>query len=117
MKTVKAADILEKGMFHMVDRASTYDKPKGERSIPPTVAAYKAITGTTNIATDEQGWLFMVILKLVRSQQGDFKLDNYEDAAAYCALMGESAAEERNQVSDEILTKEEQEIRQYVNQG
>lgn len=105
---VSAADILQKGMSHMEDRASTYDKPTGERSIPATLAAYKAITGTDNITTDEQGWLFMVVLKLVRSQQGCFKLDNYEDAAAYCALMGESAAVFRSGVpmnNEEYMSK------------
>lgn len=34
----------------------------------------------------------MMFVKAVRSQQGDFKLDNYEDGAAYFALMGEQAS-------------------------
>ena len=44
----------------------------------------------------ERGWLFMAILKMVRSQQGAYRADNYEDGAAYFALMGEAACEERN---------------------
>lgn len=38
----------------------------------------------------------MALLKMVRSQQGNYKADNYEDLAAYSALMGEAACEERN---------------------
>jgi len=47
------------------------------------------------VDTEEKGWLFMVLLKIVRSQQGDFKLDNYEDGGAYFGLMGEAANKER----------------------
>lgn len=36
----------------------------------------------------------MALLKAVRSQQGRFKADNYEDGAAYFALAGEAAAAE-----------------------
>ena len=46
--------------------------------------------------TGERGWLFMAILKMVRSQQGNYRADNYEDLAAYSSLMGEAACEERN---------------------
>lgn len=86
---VTAAQILEAGIGHMKDRATTYDKPDGERSMGATVEAFESITGHS--LTEEQGWLFMGVLKMVRSQQGDFKLDNYEDGAAYFALQGESA--------------------------
>lgn len=55
-----------------------------------TVSAFNAITDQ-EIST-EQGWLFMALLKAVRTQQGDFRLDNYEDGAAYFALMGEQAS-------------------------
>lgn len=55
-----------------------------------TVKAFNAITSHT--LTEEQGWLFMGLLKMVRSQSGDFKADNFEDEAAYAALRGECAA-------------------------
>lgn len=90
---VNAADVLEAGVGHMRDRASTYDKPEGERSMSATVNAFKAVTGVN--MTEEQGWLFMVLLKAVRSQQGNFKLDNYEDGAAYFGLMAEAGCEAR----------------------
>lgn len=91
--TTKAADVLQAALGHMQDRAATYDKPEGERSMPATVAAFNALTGHT--LTAEQGWLFMTVLKLCRTQQGGHRPDNYEDGAAYFALMGEQAACDR----------------------
>ena len=38
----------------------------------------------------------MALLKAVRSQQGDYRADSYEDGAAYFALAGEAACNERN---------------------
>lgn len=90
MKT--APEILQAGIGHMQDRATTYDKPEGERSMAATVAAFNAVTGDGRMDTEERGWLFQLLLKAVRSQQGAFKLDNYEDGAAYFGLMGEAAA-------------------------
>lgn len=90
---VSAACILEQAAGHMKDRAATYDKPEGERSMPATVQAFNAITG--HQITAEQGWLLMAILKMVRSQNGDYRADSYEDGAAYFALAGEQAFEDR----------------------
>lgn len=92
---MKAFDVLEKASSHMKERESTYDSPGGERSIPKTVAMFKELTGIE--MTEEQGWLFMCCLKMVRMQQGNFRADNYEDLAAYAALACESASEERKQ--------------------
>lgn len=91
--TVTAHSILEQAGRHMRDRAATYDKPEGERSMGATVDAFRAITGHKLI--EEQGWLFMSLLKAVRSQQGAYRADSYEDGAAYCALAGEAAARDR----------------------
>jgi hypothetical protein len=77
----------------MEERAATYDQPQGERSIHKTVSMFNALTG--NLLTDEQGWLFMACLKMVRAQAGRYRADSYEDGAAYFALAGESAAQER----------------------
>jgi hypothetical protein len=92
---VKATDILTKAAGHLADRAKTYDKPEGERSMEKTVQMFNTLSGTQ--LTTEQGWLFMVLLKMVRSQQGAFKSDNYEDGAAYFALAGEAAEQVRNE--------------------
>jgi len=88
-----AGSILNTAAQHMVERAATYDQQGGERSIHKTVAMFNTLTGAG--LTDEQGWLFMVCLKMVRTQQGRYRADSYEDGAAYFALAGESAAQER----------------------
>lgn len=90
---VTAHSIINAAAHHMQERASTYDKPQGERSMAATVDAFRATTGIE--LTEEQGWHFMALLKLVRSQQGDLRLDSYEDGAAYFALAGEAAAKHR----------------------
>ncbi len=89
-----AANILRAAIGHMEQRASTYDKPEGERSMGATVDAFLAVTGVQ--MTEEQGWLFMALLKAVRSQQGAYRADSYEDGAAYFALAGEAAVRDRN---------------------
>lgn len=87
---VQAAAVLEAGAQHMRDRAATYDKPEGERSMEKVVQMFNLFTGHN--LTETEGWRFMLFLKLVRSTQGNFKLDNFEDAVAYEALAAESAA-------------------------
>ena len=89
----RASDILNKAAEHMEERAATYDQPQGERSISKTVIMFNTLT--EHGLTEEQGWLFMVCLKMVRAQQGRYRADSYEDGAAYFALAGESAAQER----------------------
>lgn len=96
-----ALQILTQAGSEMKDRATTYDNEDGERSIGKTVKAFAAVCGSSEVNTEEKGWLFMLILKLVRSQQGEFKLDNYVDATAYASLMGEAATDERG-VQDEV---------------
>ena len=91
---VNASDCLKKAAGHLSDRASTYDSLNGERSMARTISTFYALTDV--FVTEEQGWMFMALLKMVRSQQGDFKLDNYEDGAAYFALAAEAASEERS---------------------
>jgi hypothetical protein len=90
---MSAPSILRAAISHMKDRAKTYDKPEGERSMGATVEAFRAVSGVS--MTEEQGWLFMALLKAVRTQQGAHKADNYEDGAAYFALAGEAAMRDR----------------------
>lgn len=92
---MNADQILQAAAGHMKDRAATYDKPDGERSMAVTVEAFRAVTGDGLMNTEERGWLFMELLKAVRSQQGAYRADCYEDGAAYVALAGEAAARER----------------------
>ena len=86
---MKAPDILKKSAQHMLDRATTYDKPEGERSMAKTVQAFNAITGRD--ITTAEGWLMLVVLKQVRAFQNPGKphVDSLEDGPAYLALMAE----------------------------
>ena len=59
-----------------------------------TVDAFKAITGVT--LTEEQGWLFMAVLKAVRSQQGVYSSDSYEDGAAYVGRTSSKGRRDEN---------------------
>ena len=88
---ISPPDVLHAAAKHMEDREATYDTPGGERSMEKTVRMFNALMGGDRFMTTEQGWMFMALLKIVRSQQGDFKLDNYEDLAAYAALAAEAA--------------------------
>lgn len=92
-KPVNAHECLTSAAGHLKDRASAYDSPEGERSMGRTVDAFRSLTHIE--MTEEQGWMFMALLKMVRCQQGGFKLDNYEDGAAYFALAAEAASVER----------------------
>jgi len=84
-----APEILAVAVREMKARETLYDTPGGERSMANTVAIFNIACGTN--LSEEQGWKFMSCLKLVRSEQGDFQLDNYVDLAAYAALCGEAA--------------------------
>lgn len=81
--------ILQQAMDEVGDRATLYDKPQGEESMPTVVKMFNTLYQTG--LTVEQGWMFMTILKQVRSSNGDFKLDNYVDLAAYSAFAGKAA--------------------------
>lgn len=89
---MKAHDVLATAAMEMDDRAKTYDAPQGERSMGRVVHAFFAVTGID--MSEQQGWQFMELLKMVRSNQGGYRPDNFVDGAAYAALAGECAARE-----------------------
>ena len=86
----RASDILAQAAAEMKDRGATYDQPQGERSMGKTVAAFAAVTGIQ--MSEQQGWQFMELLKMVRSNQGGYRADSFVDGAAYASLAGEAAA-------------------------
>ena len=86
---MKADEILKQALEILTQRGIDYNKKAGERSMEEVVAAFNILTHSN--LTTEQGWLFMTILKVSRSQQGNVKLDNYIDGANYFALAGEQA--------------------------
>lgn len=93
---MKAPDYLQKALDEMMDRASQRDTPDGERSMAATVEAFWTIYGDSisrdGVMTETQGWQFMVLLKMVRGANGDYREDDYVDEVAYAALAAESAS-------------------------
>lgn len=90
----KAAELLGRAAKHMHDRAATYDKPEGERSMGRAVQAFNAITGHT--LSESEGWLFMAQLKAVRGfTRESYHADSFEDLIAYAALCAEARGEGR----------------------
>ena len=59
-----------------------------ERSMHRAVAAFNALT--KHNLTENDGWVFMAVLKLARSRAGATNPDDYIDGAAYLALALES---------------------------
>lgn len=90
---IPALNIMQEAIDEMKDRATQYEQPDGERSIKRTVEMFNALTGHN--LTTEQGWKFMICLKLVRSESGKCRRDNYVDGAAYFALAGEEGSRGR----------------------
>lgn len=87
--TPKAAELLGRAARHMHDRATTYDKPEGERSMGRCVEAFNAITG--HELSESEGWLLLAVLKQVRLfTRKDYHADSAEDAIAYLALLAEA---------------------------
>ena len=92
---MKAGEFLKKAEQCLVNRGINYDAKNGERSISKVVKCFNEITGKH--ITNEEGWMFMTLLKIVRSQQGESKEDNFVDGAAYFSLMGEESINYKKQ--------------------
>jgi hypothetical protein len=85
---MRAEEILKEAQATLIDRGLNYDSDGGERTMDVLVPAFNMITGHN--LTRKQGYLFMVLLKAARSQQGADKMDNWVDMAAYAGLAGEA---------------------------
>lgn len=95
--TLDAPSILDMAAKHMRDRAATYDKPEGERSMAATVQAFNTITARTGdrALSESEGWLLMQVLKDVRDRQrASPHRDSLEDCTAYSALKAEARLRE-----------------------
>lgn len=94
---IGADEILQVANEAIAQRGVMYDSTgqQQERSMGKVVAMFNALTG--HELTNEQGWKFMCLLKLARSEQGEFSLDSFIDLAAYAALAGEEAAKRTQQ--------------------
>lgn len=78
-----AADVLK-------ERGQSRDKGDSERSMAVIVKIFNAATGLN--LTEEQGWKFMLCLKMGRMVGGKFHFDDYIDLVGYSALLAECAA-------------------------
>lgn len=87
--TFTAPSMLQKASELMVERAVQYDSPEGERSMEKIVNSFNSITG--HRLTESEGWMFMILLKLVRDNTREVgHQDSCEDLIAYSSLYGES---------------------------
>jgi hypothetical protein len=73
--------------FNAIDQRGETRDCNEERSMASCVAAFNAMFDKK--MSEEQGWWFMVLLKMSRSKGGKRNEDDYVDGAAYCALAGE----------------------------
>lgn len=88
---LNAVDVLNEASATLSERAKERDHEEaGERSMERCVESFNAMRGH-NLSV-EDGWMFMVFLKMARSVNGAFRKDDYVDMAAYCGLAGEEAA-------------------------
>lgn len=87
-----AQELLNSCVKEMNERAISRDTAN-ERSMGSTVKAFNQMFNKD--LTEEQGWHFMVLLKMSRSKGGEVRKDDYVDQAAYSALAGECALHER----------------------
>lgn len=87
---MKAHEFLEKAKEQMEERAKLRDKPDGERVVETLVIMFNTLTG--HRLSEADGWKFLLLLKLVRGENGDYHPDDYIDLAAYSGLLGEAEA-------------------------
>ena len=81
-----AEGFLEEAAQTMRQRGRQYDNGQ-ERSMGRVIKAFNAITG--HDLKEADGWLLMIVLKLVRDQKEHPHRDSLVDAIAYAALRAE----------------------------
>jgi len=82
-----ASELCLKASELLAERGKQYDGSGKERSMASTVAAFNAVYGTN--LTEQQGWHFMILLKMARQRAGGH-IDSAEDLIAYAALAAEN---------------------------
>lgn len=95
---MKADNILLQAAEIMKERAFQRDVGE-ERVMAKVVAMQNAAFG--NSMTEQEGWAFMVFLKIARGVSGKFRLDDFQDGAAYMALWGECELQEAPKAQQE----------------
>ena len=99
-----AAQIVQKAADEIAQRGQLRDKSDGERSMKRTVDAFNGLLGRPAL-TEQEGWLFMCVLKMARATAGKHHLDDYTDLAGYAGLAGECGelAAAANDSGEEVL--------------
>lgn len=97
---MKSNEFLQAAIDVQKERGAQYDKPSGERSMGATVAAFNCITG--NNLKEQDGWMLLGLLKLVRQSQNPEKYhhDSALDFVAYASLYAEAASEKCQPVEE-----------------
>lgn len=91
----KAKDFLADVLTIQAERGKAYDKDDNqeERSMAKIVAIYEMLTGIT--LSERQGWMFMVVLKMVRAHAKEaFHEDSFTDLISYTSLAAEAGSAE-----------------------
>ena len=88
-KVLDAPSILQNASEVLRQRGEARDVSGSERSMQTIVNIFNAATGSS--MTEEQGWKFMLCVKLGRMQGGSFHFDDYVDLVGYSALLAECA--------------------------
>ena len=88
--TPTASELLAVAARTLGERGADYDpnKAAGERSMLAVVQIFKELAGKE--ITEQEGWLFMVALKLARIKTSPAKRDSHVDLIAYVSLYSES---------------------------
>ena len=86
---MRAEDILTSASATLISRGADRDQDE-ERSMLSAVALFNQMTGAE--MSEEDGWAFMICLKLARAYNGPvtFNADHFIDLAGYSALLGEA---------------------------
>jgi len=105
--THTALTILEQALAAIADRAPVRDCD-GVRSMRRTVVTFNNLTG--NELSERDGWIFMLCVKLSRSQQGNFHVDDYVDLAGFAALAGEAEYAEAYPTREGSIWEKDQSI-------
>lgn len=85
-----ATEILISAATALVERAAFRDTAVGTKSMVKAVSLFNELRGDD--MSERQGWEFMLCVKLARSSEGEFCIDDFVDTAGYAALAGEAAA-------------------------
>lgn len=98
-KPVTAEDIIQEALDTLKERGTFYDtngdgKERSLHRVAEIANILLAASLKRGVLTGEDIGLLLIILKLVRSQQGDFRPDSFVDIAGYAGLTAEAAYDE-----------------------